>query len=415
VDPMDAPDPKIQQELLSALAPIRDLCDANRQRLARKARLSELARGDKLLAEDEYRWLTYILEGTVQILVDNGKPETVSAQGIRAREPLFTDRSHGMSVVAIARSKILRFDRRLFEALWSEECAGGTAVIEVQVSDAENALFGNIFQACSAGSIELPSLPDIALRIQSAVNNPAVGVAEVAQIVRLDPALAARLIQVANSPMYRRISPATTIRDAVLRLGLQATRNLAVSFALGRLFRGKSPITQRGMRELYAHSVRVSALSYVMAKTVGGFEPERALLAGLLHDIGVIPILTYAEDHPDLASSASLLEATVTKLRGLVGALVLGKWGFDAALVTVASEAEEWRRDPQPAPDYCDIVLLAQLHCYVGTERMSSLPRIDEVPAYRKLGLSAYGPDIGIEVLHAAQEDITALEQLLKA
>jgi len=235
----------------------------------------------------------------------------------------------------------------------------------------------------------------------------------VAKMVLADPALSARLIHVANSAAYRRDVPVTTVYQAVTRLGLEAAQNIAMSLAVKQLFRAESPLLQQRMQALYDHSTQVASIAYVLARQNRNFNPERALLAGLLHDIGVIPILSFAEQHRTLTFDASELERTIARLRGLSGHLVLSRLGFEEDLVTAAEEAEHWLRDDRPAADYADIIIVAQLHNYLGTPQMQDLPRIDQTPAYRKLGLGDFDPQQGLAIVREAGTLSSAIRQLL--
>ena len=167
------------------------------------------------------------------------------------------------------------------------------------------------------------------------------------------------------------------------------------------------------MQALYTHSSLVASLSYVLARHSAGFNAERALLIGLLHDIGIIPILAFADRHANLMHDEAELDRTIGRLRALTSHLVLSRLGFDPEIITAAEEAEEWLRDPQPEPDYGDLIVVAQLHSYLGTPQMANLPRIDETPAYRKLDLGEFDPKQGLRILQEADSVTAAIRQTL--
>jgi HD-like signal output (HDOD) protein len=192
-------------------------------------------------------------------------------------------------------------------------------------------------------------------------------------------------MQAANSSLYCAGKPVGDLKTAVVRLGIGLTRSLAASFALRHTFRVTSPAIERRMRALWEHSVDVSAISYVLARKLGGFDPERALLAGLIHDIGVIPILSYVE-RAGLNPPPDTLEEAIRKLRVMVAVLVAKHWRLDDELITVIAEGEDWLRDPANAPDLCDVVLLAQRIHYAKAAPNEFLPPLEALPAYGKLG-----------------------------
>ena len=114
---------------------------------------------------------------------------------------------------------------------------------------------------------------------------------EVARVVQLDPALAARLVQIANSPRYRTGHSVKDCLGAVTRLGIEATRNLATSLALRSVYPGDSAAARDYLKETWLESCRVGAVCHVLASVTPGLRPDRALLAGLVHNIGVLPAL----------------------------------------------------------------------------------------------------------------------------
>jgi HD-like signal output (HDOD) protein len=164
---------------------------------------------------------------------------------------------------------------------------------------------------------------------------------------------------------------------------------------------------------LWQHCTQVAALCHALAKRTPGFDPAQALLIGLVHDIGVIPVLTYAQHYPNLTQDPEILERTIQRLRAEFSAMTLRTWDFPEEFCAAALEAEDWLRDKRPAPDYTDILVMAQLHAAVGSPPTSRLPRIDEVPAFRKLVLGRLSPRLSLAVLDEAQQEIEEVRGLL--
>ncbi|MGD8589184.1 MAG: HDOD domain-containing protein, partial [Chromatiales bacterium] len=162
----------------------------------------------------------------------------------------------------------------------------------------EDQLTQTLLNDLDHGRLILPSLPDIAIRVGREMNEENTNARKLAYIIQTDPVITAKLIRTANSPLYAGVSPVDSCTGAVIRLGASTTHNLVLTFALRELFVTQSPILKTYMQQLWKHSVKVSAICYVLAKVVGGFNPERALLAGLLHDIGVVAILNYTIGFP---------------------------------------------------------------------------------------------------------------------
>jgi HD-like signal output (HDOD) protein len=132
------------------------------------------------------------------------------------------------------------------------------------------------------------------------------------------------------------------------------------------------------------------------------------MLAGLLHRIGAIPILTHIDTH-DLEFDDSSLKAAINKLHPLVGVLVVTQWGMEVHCGMIIEECMNWNRDPSPQADLVDVILMAQL-IY---DSCNTLPCPDTVPAYQKLNLGTLGEDHQPEVLAEAEEDIRSIRSLL--
>jgi HD-like signal output (HDOD) protein len=263
-----------------------------------------------------------------------------------------------------------------------------------------------------AGRLPLPPLPMVAVKVRQAVEDERLGVADVARVIQLDPALTAQVIQAANSAHFGGLAPVANVLGAVSRLGMRGVRDRVMALTLKGVFAHPSPATARRLQSLWQHSVRVAAISHVLGSIGPDLDPERALLAGLVHDIGALPLLAYAEEYPVLARDELLLDRVMERLRARMGALVLRAWGFEDELVRVALEAEHWTRDPAPMPDYADVVVLANIFSDFGSS--ATRPNLATLPAFQKFPLGALGPEGGVEVLEEAQDQIRVVMSMLQ-
>ena len=140
------------------------------------------------------------------------------------------------------------------------------------------------------------------------------------------------------------------------------------------------------MNELWLHSIDIAAMCFVLSKRLKLFSPEEALLCGLLHDIGSIPLILNAHNYDELSSNMEELAATLSSMKSELGGTILEKWLFPEQIVTAAREAELWQRDSANV-DLCDLVIVAQLQSFSDNESQLGLPSADQTIAYRKLGL----------------------------
>ena len=170
---------------------------------------------------------------------------------------------------------------------------------------------------------------------------------------------------------------------------------------------------RKKMHELWTHSSYVAAISAVLAHKTPGFDPDKAMLAGLIHDIGIVPILAYADKQPDILANPKDLAETVRKLRIEIGVQILRKWDFHEDFENVITHSENWFRDESTVPDYADIVMVSQLHSYIGKIDPKKMPKLDELPAYKKLVSGRLDADVSINILDQAKDEINDIQKLL--
>lgn len=282
-----------------------------------------------------------------------------------------------------------------------------------EASLAKNRLYMDCYRYMQSEKLALPTIPDVSEKIRRAINDESANSNKIARVVQIDPSITARLIKISNSPLYRGRRKIESCPEALTRLGLKAAQDIITSFAMKSVFTAKSPIIRRKMGELWTHSSYVAAISAVFAHKTPGFDPDRAMLAGLVHDIGVVPILAHADKHPHIISSPKDLTETVQKLRADIGVQIIRKWEFPSDFEDVVIHAENWHRDDKSTPDYTDIVMISQLHSYIGKIEIKKMPKMDSLPAYKKLLAGHLDADTSINILDAAKDEIEHIQQML--
>jgi len=215
----------------------------------------------------------------------------------------------------------------------------------------------------SGGKIDLPSFPDIALRVRQALADENVSADKVVRVVSAEPALAARLLQIANSAALNFSGRAVTdLRTAVARLGFNMVRSAAIAFALSQL---KKVDALRGLEkpldELWRRSAAVAAMSHVVARRLTKVNPDTALLAGLLHGIGELYILTRAKQHPQLFANPAAYHTIVRDWHASIAKALLENWDMADEIVDAVSEFENIDRDHRGAADLTDVLTVAFL------------------------------------------------------
>ncbi len=266
-----------------------------------------------------------------------------------------------------------------------------------------------ISQSCQellTNQASLPSMPDVAARIHGALASPNWSISTIAAIIKGDPGTTTYLLRMANSAMYSGVEPIREVERAISRLGMDTTRSLVMAHALRSMFVTRSKMLAGLMRQTWEASARLAAMSAVLARQCTRMSPERALLAGLLQDIGVLPILNVLNRYQDQLTDEAQVLGVLDRYTPSVGQVLMKQWDFEPDMVEVARSRGDWLRDPGPNPDLADLVLIARLHDHICEGRADGLPRIDEVPAFRKFPLGGMLPDSSLELLHEERASV---------
>ncbi len=266
--------------------------------------------------------------------------------------------------------------------------------------------FEQLKSAVESDQLVLPTLPEVALKIREAVENENSSAQQVAEILTQDASLSARLIQVSNSPLYRSRTPIEDLQMAVTRLGIRMVKDLVVSLAMKQIYQATSDVLDEHFRSTWNTSVEVAAICRMLATTVPGMNPEQALLAGLIHNIGALPILVMAEDDDELFNNSDALEQVIDELQGRVGELILQTWNFGDTMTEVVREACNFSYDHTGEANLVDLVQVALLQG--GHVRQP----IDwsSVPAFAKLGMDT---EVNVIEIEENQEMIENTKQSL--
>lgn len=397
---------------LKKLAPIRDLPEDDILQIEQST--STYAPNSVIFTLGEKsEHIYYLLEGSVELESDGGASYSIIAGSALANLPLNSGKICGATAVTKEPCTLLSIPTTVVQ-WWinksKNQQEGGTLEvidIEFPAEIPDTQFFNSFAQAYRENKLSLPSLPQVAIKLRKAMENPDIGVKEVIAIVQVDAPIVAKLIQVSNSALYAPTSQIKNCHDAVTRLGLETTRKLVMGISVKQLFQCKSPELMSKMQQLWKQSLHVSSLSFVLAQEAGGVNPEDALLAGLICDIGAIPLIHFAEQHPDSYPNLDDLQLVMPYLNPPVGSLVLHTLGFAKEITEIPKHAEDWYYESDSDKlTLIDVVILAKLHSYFGTPRAKELPFINSIPAYAKLKNGKLSPDFSLDILVKAQQRI---------
>lgn len=266
----------------------------------------------------------------------------------------------------------------------------------------------------STGRVELPSFPDVVVRVRRALADEATSVDQLVRIVGSEPALAARLLKMANSAALNRSGKAVTdLRTAINRMGYNMVRSAAISFAMAQIRRGsKFKGIEADLRRLWEEATHVAAIAFVVAKKRSRVNADEAMLAGLLHGIGKLYILTRAEAHPELFDEPEAMQQLLRDWHASIGKAIMENWEFPDEMVEAVALHEDVERTHEGPPDLTDVLTVSVMVSSFAGQAADMELNLQDVTAFKQLGLDGTSC---VEILTASEEEISQLRQALGA
>jgi HD-like signal output (HDOD) protein len=264
----------------------------------------------------------------------------------------------------------------------------------------------------SAGRVDLPSFPDIAMRVRKALDDESATVEQIARIVGSEAALAATIFTMASSPaMGYSGKPVTDLKSAVARVGLSNVRAAALAFSLGQLRKAVQFQSIRDdLNHLWHRSTYAAALSRVIAVQVENVNPDFAMLAGLLHNIGAVYVLARIQRQPTLANQPAVCRDILKDWTPGISRSIAENWGMPEEVVDAIGEqaaADTGRRGVPKIADVLNLALLVEPG-EGSADKASAAQAL--LAGCARIGLNQARWQ---EILQASQKEITALQAIL--
>ena len=267
------------------------------------------------------------------------------------------------------------------------------AVTSEQERASALAFLGGLAAEVSKGTVNLPSFPDVVMRIRKALAEPNVRLGEIVKIVGTEPRLAARLLQVANSAAY---NPAgrhlIDLRTAITRLGHRPVQSAVMAFAVKQLRLAPALRSiSKPLNMLWEQSISVAAISQVIARRTK-VSPEEAFLTGLLHGIGRLYIMVRSAGKSELQFQGPAFLDMIAGWHPAIGKAVLENWGFDEAMCQALGDQDDHQRCGRSEPDLTDVlvvsVVLARVLRRPGPRSVQMDGIMDGINSFSRLHMS---------------------------
>jgi HD-like signal output (HDOD) protein len=264
----------------------------------------------------------------------------------------------------------------------------------------------------SGGNVDLPSFPEIAIRVRRVLSDPKSSVEQVVRVVGSEPALAARLLRISNSASLNRSGrPVNDLRTAINRIGYNMVRSASISFSMAQIRKSnKLAGLEHHLTDLWQRSTLVAAFAFVLARNCTKVNPDEAMLTGMMHGIGKLYVLTRAIDHPELFASDNTLNDIIGDWHASIGKAILENWNFSEAMAQAVGEQADFSRAVEGPADLSDVIVIAILMASHEGDIPGLEAALNGVGAAERLGLDEAKTQA---VMSESAAEVTALSQAL--
>ena len=261
-----------------------------------------------------------------------------------------------------------------------------------------------------SGDINFPICMDAAILVRNTLKDPLANLDRVAQVVGLEPLISSKLLRLANSVSYN--PSGKTMSDlpaAIARLGFDVVRTTSLAVAMDQMLKSRNlaNFDQIG-QSTWEHSIQVSAIARVLARRLGRINPDEAMLAGLVHDIGIFYLLYRAAEYPEYRRD---LPATFELLRGWhesIGESLLNTLGLPQSITDAVRDHHQLQIVAIPST-VRDVLYFANLLADIDPQLLDAEADPTETEA-RAADRARY-----IDLVKEAEEDILELRAALSA
>jgi len=264
----------------------------------------------------------------------------------------------------------------------------------------------------SSGTVSLPSFPEVALRVQRVLADENSSAERVVRVLGAEPALAARILSMANSVALNTSgTPITDLRAAVTRMGFDMLRSAAVAFAMAQLNAAEQyKALEKPMNRLWRRSVEVASLCRVIARRRSELSSDAALLAGLLHGVGRLYILTRAARHPKLFADQATFQSIVHDWHADITKALLETWRISDDLIEAIHAYEDTERIGRGPPSLGDVLAVSDLVASFRDKPDLLEIKLQECRSATRLGINRESID---QILTDCNAEMNALREAL--
>lgn len=390
---------ELSEDLLIALANQLRVCTAKNKQLLIEAGSTENSS-------------LFIIKGKVSLNALDGKSRIIEINEKEALKPVAQLRPSIYDVKALGKVDYIKIEKQMLIDLaqLSEEAANDISVhsLFTDYDEEDKSIVNHLYRSLMDNSIQLPSLPSVAGRIQQIYNDKYTDLDSMAQVLISYPDVSRKIFNIARCANNDDMNTVEKVRYSIRHLGILAVYCLVMVYAVGKLVNRLPSHHMQRISSFWEHCLNVAAISRILAKKNNSFSPNLAMLAGLIHGIGVLVIDDELLEHHHLMLDHLEIDHAIQVMRPEISSLLLRRWDFGDDLILVAEECGDWTRNHQASADLCDLVLVSNYYSMLKSDKNHSLPQVSSIPAVEKLGIT---PE---EIIIALRESTTVKRNIKK-
>jgi len=213
-----------------------------------------------------------------------------------------------------------------------------------------------------SGEVNFPTCLDAAIMVRNTLKDPDVALDQVAKVVSVEPLIASKLLKLANSVRYNPAgTPLSDVKAAISRLGFEVVRSTSLAVAMDQMLKSKHLSNFDTMaRQTWEHSLTVAAIAQVLARRLGRVNPDEAMLAGMVRNIGIFYLLYRAAEYPEYREAPDAVLNLVAGWHESIGESLLHVLGLPERIID-ATKTHDHRLNTDNPCTLRDILYFANL------------------------------------------------------
>jgi len=405
--------------------------------LRRFDRLREMPTDQLTELSDKAEWLTvkkkallidlgsdenttiFLLKGNVLLEAADGRKKVIQHTEQAATLPISRLRPSTYKVTALTPVSYLRIDNALLAGIFESDEPSTLLATQYEVSesseedsDVQAQLLMHIYEDLNHGRLKILSWYPVSRQIANQALVEKKDIKRLAQYAMLDPVLSLKIIKASTTGGNRAASLAG--EEAIFKLGVTATHKLIFLNLFSESVHTKDELFRSAYLSAWERSITVASVSRLLAQNKHHLNPDYIALAGLLHNIGELVLISYSHAFPAPMAKEDL-DDCIRLYAPEVGKVLLSHWQLPHKLISAITESHNWMRNNYTQTDDVDFILLARAYTELARKEHNNAPKLAEMPAYNKMNLNALNEELHQKLKATAMDTVEETLSFLNA